>query len=201
MGCYYMTPGKGEGHDLPPRSPRCTWPIARRKVDTHARIKVSCLPTRRLKGEGAETHATGKLLATTVGRVLFNDICPTACRSTTSRCGTSDLANVISDCYLELGRRETIALLDRMKEIGFQFSTRSGLSFATDDLKTPPNKAQVIGDAEKSVLKIQKLYAAGIITDGERYNQVLDTWTHAREQITTEMMTELEHDVREDGAT
>ena len=112
---------------------------------------------------------------------------------------SSELAKVISDCYQILGRRATIDLLDDMNRMGFRQSTRSGLSFATDDLITPPSKAKIIADAEKSVLKIHKLYQRGIITEGERYNQVLDAWTHARERITTEMMTELENDTRKPG--
>ncbi len=86
-----------------------------------------------------------------------------------------------------------------MNRIGFRQSTLSGLSFATDDLITPPNKSKIIANAEKDVLRIHKLYQRGIITEGERYNQVLDAWTHAREQITTEMMQELENDHRFPG--
>jgi DNA-directed RNA polymerase subunit beta' len=99
---------------------------------------------------------------------------------------------VISDCYQRLGRRETINLLDDMNQLGFRESTRSGLSFATDDLVTPASKAKIIADAEKTVMKYKKLYQRGVITEMERYNQVLDTWTHAREQITTEMMQAME---------
>jgi DNA-directed RNA polymerase subunit beta' len=110
-----------------------------------------------------------------------------------------DLAGVISDCYEILGRRATIDLLDEMNRIGFRESTLSGLSFATDDLITPPNKQKIIALAEKGVMRIMKLYQRGIITEGERYNQVLDAWTHAREQITTEMMQELENDQRYPG--
>ena len=109
---------------------------------------------------------------------------------------SSDLAGVISDCYEILGRRKTIDLLDTLNRIGFRQSTLSGLSFATDDLITPPNKSKIIANAEKGVMRIMKLYQRGIITEGERYNQVLDAWTHAREQITTEMMQELENDYR-----
>src|SRR4030067_1635314 len=104
---------------------------------------------------------------------------------------SSGLARVISDCYENLGRRATIDLLDDMNRLGFRESTRSGLSFATDDLITPESKSRIIGNAERNVLKILKLYQRGIITEGERYNQVFDAWTHAREQITTDMMTEL----------
>ena len=86
-----------------------------------------------------------------------------------------------------------------MNRSGFRQSTLSGLTFATDDLITPPNKSKIIANAEKDVLRIMKLYQRGIITEGERYNQVLDAWTHAREQITTEMMQELENDHRFPG--
>jgi len=79
-----------------------------------------------------------------------------------------------------LGRFETISLLDDMNQLGFRFATRSGLSFATDDLITPEAKGRIIAAAEKEVLRKNKLYQRGIITEGERYNQVLDAWTHAR---------------------
>jgi DNA-directed RNA polymerase subunit beta' len=104
------------------------------------------------------------------------------------------LAGVISDCYEILGRSKTIDLLDEMNRLGFRQSTLSGLSFATDDLITPTNKAKIIANSEKEVFKSLKLYQRGIITEGERYNKVLDAWT--REQITTEMMEQLENDHR-----
>ncbi|HXG81129.1 MAG TPA: hypothetical protein VNJ05_04950, partial [Sphingomicrobium sp.] len=107
------------------------------------------------------------------------------------------LSKIIADCYQELGRRETIDLLDRMKDIGFRESTRSGLSFSTDDLKTPGNKAKVLSDAEKDVEKIQRNFHRGLITDHERYNQVIDRWTRARDDITGQMMAELRHDLRD----
>ena len=86
-----------------------------------------------------------------------------------------------------------------MNQLGFREATRSGLSFATDDLITPEAKSRIIAAAEKEVLRKNKLYQRGIITEGERYNQVLDAWTHAREQITTEMMSALENDFRQGG--
>ncbi|MEX0700782.1 MAG: DNA-directed RNA polymerase subunit beta' [Planctomycetales bacterium] len=202
MGCYYLTlkqPGrKGEGMSF--ASPaEVHMAFEQGKVQRHAVIKVRVPRDKRVKGEGAESHKPGRLVETTVGRVLFNDIVPSQMAFYNITMKSKDLANVISDCYLELGRRATIDLLDRMKELGFRQATASGVSFATSDLKTPPNKAKVIADAESQVLKKQKLYERGIITNQERYNQVLDTWTHAREEITNAMMDELEHDVREGG--
>ncbi|MSR58824.1 MAG: DNA-directed RNA polymerase subunit beta' [Planctomycetaceae bacterium] len=203
MGCYYATLSKadrpGDGMAFASIG-EIHLAFASGKVTTHTRVRLRLPREKRVKGEGAETHRPGKLLVTTVGRVIFNDILPASMSYYNLTMRNKDLANVISDCYLEMGRRETIALLDRMKEIGFQFSTRSGLSFGTSDLKTPPNKEKVIATAEQAVLQKQRLFEKGIITDRERYYQVLETWTHVREQITVAMMYELEHDARDDGA-
>src|SRR5690606_23723108 len=169
------------------------------KVDTHARIKVKLPPTRRLKEEGDQLGPAGALVETTVGRVLFNDMLPDKMYFYNLPMRSGELAKVISDCYQLLGRRATIDLLDNMNRFGFRWSTLSGLSFATDDLITPPSKAKIIANAEKTVLKFLGQYRRGIITDMERYNQVLDTWTHAREQITEEMMSQLKNDRRKPG--
>jgi DNA-directed RNA polymerase subunit beta' len=164
------------------------------KVETHAQIRVKLSPQRRLKTDVEALAKPGAVIETTVGRVLFNSILPDGMLFYNIPMRSSELARVISDCYQTLGRRRTIDLLDDMNRVGFSWSTRSGLSFATDDLITPVSKSRIIGDAEKEVLKILKRYQKGVITDGERYNSVLDAWTHAREQITKEMMAELEQD-------
>jgi DNA-directed RNA polymerase subunit beta' len=202
MGCYYMTMSlpecKGDGMSFS-SFPEVHLAYALGKVDTHARIKVKLPPTRRLKTEGEQESQPGQIIETTVGRVMFNDVLPDRMPYYNIPMRSSELAKVISDCYAVLGRRATIDLLDDMNQTGFRSSTRSGLSFATDDLITPPSKSRIIGDAEKTVLKFQKLYQRGVITEVERYNQVLDAWTHARERITTEMMAELENDHRAPG--
>ena len=203
MGCYYLTvtrpdrPGSGM---IFASMDELHMAFAQNKLSRHAVIKLRMPKDKRVKGEGAEGYKPGGLIETSVGRVLFNDILPSHMSFYNTTMKSKDLATVISDCYLEMGRRQTIDLLDSMKDIGFRESTRSGLSFATSDLRIAPNKEKVITEAEKAVLQRQKLFERGIITNQERYNQVLDTWTHAREQITTAMMEVLEHDVREDGA-
>jgi len=166
-------------------------------VDTHSMIKVKLSPGKRVKNR--LDIAPGSIVETTVGRVVFNSMLPQGMFYYNEPMRSSALASVISDCYETLGRKATIDLLDDMNQMGFRMATRSGLSFATDDLITPPNKTKIISGAEKNVLRILKLYQRGIITDGERYNQVLDAWTHAREQITSEMMRELENDQRYPG--
>ena len=202
MGCAYLTLKRADlvGHGMEFSSPReVLMALSYGKVTRHTMIKLRLPKDKRVKGEGAETHKPGGLLETTVGRVLFNDILPRSMSFYNLGLKSRDLSNVISDCYLELGRAATIQLLDAMKQIGFHESTNSGLSFATSDLVTAPNKEKVIGSAETEVLKQQKLFDRGIITNKERYEKVLDTWTHAREEITKSMMGELENDIRDEG--
>ncbi len=197
MGCYYLTMAlsgrTGEGMAFQDFA-EVELAHSLGKVDTHAKIKVRLPADRSLKIEGEAPGEAGAVIETTAGRVLFNSILPKGMLFYDLPMRSSELARVISDCYQSLGRRSTIDLLDDMNRVGFSWSTRSGLSFATDDLITPETKVKIIGDAEKSVMKIMKLYQRGVITDGERYNQVLDAWTHAREVITQEMMEDLEKD-------
>jgi len=200
MGCYYMTAAldsdKGDGmHFASFDEVQLAHSLG--VVGTHASITVRLPQGQQVKGDRG--LKPGGLVQTTVGRVLFNTMLPRGMSYYNTPLRSSDLASVISDCYEVLGRRKTIDLLDTLNRVGFRQSTLSGLSFATDDLITPPNKAKIIADAEKVVVRILKLYQRGIITEGERYNQVLDAWTHAREQITTEMMLELENDLRFPG--
>ncbi len=203
MGCYYITmtvpESKGDGMIFCSMD-EVLMAYAAGKVATHARIKVRLSENRRLKSDWeAGSGGFGKSIDTTVGRVVFNAMLPEGMPFYNVPLRSRELARVISDCYEILGRRLTIQLLDDMNRLGFRQATRSGLSFATDDLVTPDNKAKIIATAEKEVVRRNKLYQRGIITDRERYNQVLDAWTHAREQITSEMMSALENDFREGG--
>src|SRR5262249_49634937 len=137
------------------------------------------------------------LVTTTVGRVIFNDILFSEMAFYDLALSSKHLSRIIADCYQELGRRQTIELLDRMKDLGFRESTRSGLSFAADDLRTPGNKENVLKETEKRVDYFRKQYDRGNITEQERYNNVIDLWTHARDEITKQMMEDLRNDKRE----
>ena len=198
MGCYYMTlmlPNrKGDGMVFASME-EAELAYSLKKIELHAKIKVRLPADRRVKTEDA-SGKPGELIETTVGRVIYNMSLPKGMDFYNIPLRSGELATVISDCYQRLGRRATITLLDDMNAVGFQQSTLSGLSFATDDLVTPDTKVRHIGDAEKQVLKFKKLYDRGVITEQERYNQVLDTWTHAREKITTEMMDAMKSDDR-----
>ncbi len=199
MGCNYITlmlPGrKGEGMQFSSLE-ESDLAYSLGVIDMHARIKVRLPKNRRVKADDDEAAPPGQLIETTYGRVMFNMMLPAGMDFYNQPLKSGDLANVISDCYQRVGRKATIELLDDMMRLGFRESTRSGLSFATDDLVTPPSKSKIIGEAEKTVIKYKKLYERGVITEMERYNQVLDTWTHARERITTEMMSCMERDDR-----
>ena len=164
MGCYYVTmslPGrKGEGMIFASLN-EVQLAYSLGAVDTHARIKVKLPPHAPARRAKATTAKPGAIIDTTVGRVMFNMTLPDGMPFYNIPMRSSELAKVISDCYQILGRRATIDLLDDMKQLGFRQSTRSGLSFATDDLITPPTaRRKIIGDAEKSVLKMQQALSA-----------------------------------------
>src|SRR6266446_67548 len=215
MGCYYLTATRGEqgesveaGDGMVFSSPAEVFlAFAEKKIGVHARIKVRLPRGKHVISEirydkdkvrvDEVSRNPNMLVTTTVGRVIFNDILKPDMAFYDLPLSGKHLSRIIADCYQHLGRRETIDLLDRMKDIGFRESTRSGLSFATDDLKTPVNKELVIRETEKEVDKIQRQYQRGIITEGERYNKIIDLWTHARDEITKQMMHDLAHDVRE----
>ena len=198
MGCFYITldlPNRpGEGMTFSTMA-EADLAYSLGVIDLHAKIKVRLPLHRKLKTED-DSAKPGALIETNYGRVMYNSILPSGLDFYNIQMRSAELATVISDCYQRLGRKATIDLLDDLKKLGFQQSTRSGLSFATDDLVTPLTKANHIAEAEKKVLKFKKLYDRGVITEQERYNQVLDTWTHAREAITAEMMDAMKSDDR-----
>ncbi|MCC9601250.1 DNA-directed RNA polymerase subunit beta' [Stieleria sp. JC731] len=198
MGCYYMTcdlPGrKGEGMTFSGYD-EVEFAYAQGTVDLHARIKMRLPRHQRLKTENGDGKY-GEVIETTPGRVRFNEMLPDGMDFYNRAMRSGDLASVISDCYQRLGRRQTIHLLDDMMQMGFRESTRSGLSFGTDDLVTPDSKTGFIKDAEKEVMRLKKDYDRGLMGNDERYQMVLDEWTKARELITTDMMAAMESDTR-----
>lgn len=198
MGCYYVSlvlPNQeGDGMVFSSLDEADT-AFAQGVIKLHARIKVR-LPEGRFVRVNEEERLPSQIIETSYGRIMFNMMLPEGLDFYNYPLKSGDLAVVISDCYQSLGRRETIDLLDDMNQLGFRESTRSGLSFATDDLVTPDSKEKIVAAAEKEVLKFRKHYERGVITEQERYNKVLDTWTHARESITKEMMAAMETDYR-----
>ncbi|MBN2271079.1 MAG: DNA-directed RNA polymerase subunit beta' [Sedimentisphaerales bacterium] len=181
------------------------------KIHLQAKIKVRV--TRRLRDDfvaslagkkasrsaAASPQSGGTVIETTVGRCIFNDILPGGMPFYNETMSQKKLSRVISDCFKYAGSAETVDLLDRIKDLGFRYATLAGLSFGITDLKIPPRKPEIIEQTEKRVDKIHKNYDNGVLTEGERYNQVIDAWTNARVAVTNEMMRGLKDDTTDDG--
>ena len=182
IGAYFLTMAKsgarGEGKAFFDMD-EVVHAHAENRVDLHARI--------RLRWEG-------KLMETTVGRVLFNRIIPEELRYKNDVLDKKGLAALIAEAFDRLGLEKTIGFLDDLKDAGFGFATKSGLTVGMDDLVVPPGKPAVIARATKDVLHIVKQYEEGDITDGERYNKVIDTWTRATNEVGELMMEALRKD-------
>ena len=200
LGNYYITlkrPGeKGEGMAF------CN-PIEamlayqQGKVSMHAAVKVRLPRDRRALDENNKYSESGATIETTVGRCFFNDGIPQQMPFYNMTLGNKGLSRVISDCFEQTGRSNTIDLLDSIKDMGFRHATLAGLSISVTDLRIPAKKYDIIDVTQKRVDRIEKNYRAGALTEGERKNQIIDAWTHARVQVTNEMMKELENDVRD----
>ena len=179
LGIYYLTrfrPGvMGEGMVFAdPAEVRSALDAG--MVDLQARIKV------RIRGEMKET---------TVGRVILYEIIPEQIPFdlVNKIMNKKELSNLIDHCYRSCGDKTTVLLADRLKDMGFKYATMSGASIAIHNMVVPANKKDIVARADKDVLKIQKQYMDGLITDGERYNKVIDIWSQATEKIAAEMLT------------
>jgi len=168
------------------------------KISLRTLIKVRLNKPKVITDTDEVHNAT--VIETTVGRCIFNDILPAGMPFYNTTMSQRKLSRVISDCFEYAGSAATVDLLDRIKDIGFKYATLAGLSFGITDLKIPPRKAEIIEETEKKVAKIRKNYNDGVLTEGERYNQVVDAWTNARVAVTNEMMRGLREDVKEDGS-
>jgi DNA-directed RNA polymerase subunit beta' len=103
-----------------------------------------------------------------------------------------ELTRLASQCYYLMGNTETVKLLDALKELGFRYATLAGISIGVDDLLIPANKGEIIEEANREVVKVEKEYQDGLITKGERYNKIIDIWTHVTEHVSDEMFKEIE---------
>ncbi len=173
------------------------------KITIHERIAVRMDGfTEVVEGQGDPAKpipANGRIV-TSVGRILFSEILEKGMPFYNCGLGKKGCARVIDDAYAYAGRRATIDLLDRLKEIGFKQSTVAGLSFGITDLRIPSSKRALIEEAEKKVERVEKNFERGLITERERYNQLIDIWSHCREQVTKTLVETLKADRRyEDG--
>ncbi len=200
LGCYYLT------FNVPLED--ATLPVfantmevfqahSAGKVSYHTHIRVRLDPSLKFLTPTGVVKEERGIYTTTVGRVYFNDILPEGLAYYNMEMNKGNLSRVIHDCYQQLGRKATLALLDDLKELGFKVATLSGLSFSKDDLRVPELKEKILRAAQKEVDRVEKQYQKGVITEGERYNQIIDLWTNATEKIGEEMISALKNDYRE----
>ena len=181
LGCYYLTkdrPGeRGEGMIF--SSPdEAVAAYHQGALGLHARVKV---------------RAGGELLSTTVGRVIFNSILPPELGFFNQVAGKSNLEELVSQAFRQLGGYRTALFLDQLKETGFEQATLAGITVGIEDMLIPPEKEELVSRAQKEVDRIQKQYERGVITNGERYNKVIDTWTHTTTEVAERMFERLKN--------
>jgi DNA-directed RNA polymerase subunit beta' len=135
--------------------------------------------------EPVELH--NQFISTTVGRAILNDALPEGMPYVNGLLKKKGIGQLINYCYLNLGLEVTVKTLDRVKDLGFTYATRSGLSVGLDDMVIPDSKYTVVGEAEKTVLAMQQQYLDGAITNGERSNKVIQMWSGVTERVADEM--------------
>ncbi|MBK8623371.1 MAG: DNA-directed RNA polymerase subunit beta' [Saprospiraceae bacterium] len=155
------------------------------KVDLHAVIKV------RAKVEGDNGDLVTKVIETTVGRVIFNQATPKTVPFVNQLMTKKSLKKIIADIINRTDFAETAKFLDSIKDLGFFWAYKGGLSFNLGDLITPSIKEQTLIDAQEEVDEVWENYNMGLITPNERYNQVIDKWTFADNKITDNLMREI----------
>ncbi len=163
-----------------------------RNVDLQARVRVRLREHVRA-AEGAPLTERVRTVATTVGRALLFEILP---RGLSFDLINQDMTKkaisaTINACYRALGLKETVVFADQLMYTGFHYATRAGISFGIDDIVIPEQKTRIVTSADNEVKEIQDQYASGLVTNGERYNKVVDIWSRANDQVAKAMMEKL----------
>ena len=183
LGCYYLTRSKkgdlGEGKNFGTLEEGLI-AYENKVVGLHAIVNV------RAKGSWIKN--------TTVGRIIFNSILPNEVEYVNEIINKRILTKIVNNAYLISGNYQTVLFLDRLKDLGFGMATISGASIAISDVLIPQEKNDIINDAQKDVDDIKNKFDRHILTDGERYNKVIDIWTHTANQMASTMMNALEAD-------
>ncbi|MDT8388769.1 MAG: DNA-directed RNA polymerase subunit beta' [Thiogranum sp.] len=194
LGLYYMTRdrinAKGEGMMFSDTS-EVHRAYETGHADLHARVKVRIKDSRIL--ETGEMERRTRVLETTVGRALLSEILPEGIpfeavdRNMTKKA----ISNVINVCYRQVGLKATVVFADQLMYTGFSFATRAAVSFGINDMVIPGEKAAILALAETEVKEIENQYTSGLVTNGERYNKVVDIWSRTNDQVAKAMMDKL----------
>jgi len=183
LGCYYLTRPKtgtlGEGKSFGSID-EVLIAFENKRVDTHAIINLR--------------HDGKWYKETSVGRAIFNSILPKELEYVDLTISKNDLVKIINQAYLVSGNYKTVDFLDDLKDLGFAAATQGGCSISISDVMIPDQKDDIIQSAQSKVDSITDKYNRHILTDGERYNKVIDVWTHATNQVAATMMDGLKND-------
>ena len=162
-----------------------------RVADLQARVRVRLTET--VQDENGELVENRRLVQTTVGRALLFEVLPKGLsfdlinQDMTKKA----ISRVINACYRTLGLKETVVFADRLMYTGFHYATRAGVSIGVDDMIVPDEKQAILASAEHEVKEIQEQYSSGLVTNGERYNKVVDIWSRTNDQVAKAMMDKL----------
>ncbi len=159
-----------------------------KRVDLHAVIKV------RIKEKDEDGNERPKLIETTVGRVLFNEVVPKEIGFINELLTKKSLRDIIGRVLKQAGTAKTAKFLDDIKNLGFEWAFRGGLSFNLDDVIVPEEKNKLVEEGYKQVDEVMSTYNMGFITNNERYNQIIDIWTHTNARLTSTLMKRLAED-------
>ncbi|HTL56730.1 MAG TPA: DNA-directed RNA polymerase subunit beta' [Candidatus Limnocylindrales bacterium] len=196
LGCFYLT---AEPRSPVPSNPNqlklfgskteVIFAFSDGAVTTHERIRLAN-PDLGKKTEFGDMNK--KVIETTVGRVIFSEIWPPEMGFPNRSVKKSELGDLIWKCYKICGHEKTVVMLDKLKELGFREATKAGVSIGIDDMIIPKEKDQEIDAAQKQIREVEKQYRKGVITPGERYNKIIDIWTHCTDQIANVMLRTLD---------
>jgi len=199
LGCYHLTWSKQipvrekekiRGLSLFADMGEVEFALAARKVHIHDAIRL------RNPDYGTATvygDKESKVIITTPGRVRFNEIWPERLGFINVLVNKKVLGDIIWRCYQVSGQSQTVEALDRLKDLGFREATRSGASIGISDMVIPDEKTQVVEDAYEKLREVTAHYSRGVITNGERYNRVIDIWTEASDRIQKALFRSIEH--------
>jgi DNA-directed RNA polymerase subunit beta' len=156
-------------------------------AELHARVKVRI---EELDNESGDEEPTVSVKETTVGRALLWDIVPAGMPFdlVNQAMSKKSISRLVNACYRRLGLKDTVVFADQLMYLGFRQAARAGVSIGVNDMAIPPEKAQILADAESEVKEIEDQYASGLVTTGERYNKVIDIWSHTNDQVARAMM-------------
>jgi DNA-directed RNA polymerase subunit beta' len=194
LGLYFMTRerinAKGEGSVFADTA-EAKRAYESGNADLQARVKVRLREV--VQDESGERIESTRIIDTTIGRTIVYSIVPEGLpfELVDQPMGKKQISNLINVCYRKLGLKDTVIFADQLMYMGFRYATRAAVSFCSNDMVVPEEKSDILARAETEVKEIENQYTSGLVTNGERYNKVVDIWSHTNDQVAKAMMSKL----------